>query len=105
MKIFIVTIAFVFCGALISLNLLQCVPMNNQECKVRLAMVNINRNEPLFHPYSVLVNKFSGSYYDTNNPYVKLCVPDVVKTMNIKVFNLILRTNKTRHMLWYETCA
>lgn len=78
MKIFIVAIAFVFCGALISLNLLQCVPMNNQECKVRLAMVNINRNEPLFHPYSVLVNKFSGSYYDTNNPYVKLCVPGVV---------------------------
>ena len=24
--------------------------------------------------------------------------------MNIKVFNLILRSNETRHMEWHETC-
>ena len=33
-----------------------------------------------------------------NNPYAKLCVPDVVKNLNVKVFNLISRTNKTRHI-------
>ena len=35
--------------------------MSNQECKVRPAIVNINSNEPLFYPYSILVNKCSGS--------------------------------------------
>ena len=40
--------------------------------------MDINSNEPLFRPYSVLVNKCSGSYTDTNNPYTELCVPDVV---------------------------
>ena len=32
-----------------------------------------------------------------------MCVPDVVKNINIKVFNLISRTNKTRHIKWHET--
>ena len=31
-------------------------------------------------------------------------VLDVVKNMNIKVFNLILRTNETRYIKWHETC-
>ena len=63
--------------------------MSNQECKVRPIIVNINSNEPLFYPYRVIVNKCCGSCSEINNPFAKLCVPDVVKNMNIKVFNLI----------------
>ena len=40
--------------------LLKCISMNNQECKIRPKILNSNSNEPLFFPYSVLVNKFSG---------------------------------------------
>ena len=32
------------------------------------------------------------------------CVPDVVKNINIKVLNLMSRTNETRHIEWHETC-
>ena len=42
---------------------------------------------------------------DVNNPYVKLCALDVLKSMNIKVFNLMSGTNETHHMSWHETCA
>ena len=31
-------------------------------------------------------------------------VPDAVKDLNIKVFNLMSRTNETRHINWHETC-
>ena len=34
----------------------------------------------------------------------KKCVPDVVKDLNVKVFNLMSRTNETRHMKWHKTC-
>ena len=30
---------------------------------------------------------------------VKLCVPDAVKNMNIKVFNLLARINETRKVV------
>ena len=33
-----------------------------------------------------------------------MCVPDVVKKLNVKVFSLMSRTNETRHIIWHETC-
>ena len=91
-KLLITAMTFVGCGAL------KCVSMSNQDCKIRPVIINVNSNEPLFYPYSILVNKCSGSCNDINNPYAKLCVPDVVKNMNIKVFNQISRINETRHV-------
>ena len=67
--------------------------MNNQEC-----------DEPVFYPFSIKTSKCSGSCNDINDPYAKICVPDVVKNLNVKVFNLMSRTNETRHIKWNETC-
>ena len=84
---------------------LKWVSLGNQECEVRSAMISINSTEPLFYPYSIIINRCSGSYNVINNPFAKLCVADVVKDTNIKVFNLMSRTNKTRHISWHKTCA
>ena len=48
---------------------LKCVSINNQECKIRPEIININSNEPLFYPYSIKVNKCSGSCNSINDPY------------------------------------
>ena len=39
-----------------------------------------------------------------NDLYATMCVPDVVKNLNVKVFNLMSGTNETRHIQWHETC-
>ena len=78
--------------------------MNNQEYQVRPQIVNFNRNEPVFFPFSIKISKCSGSVNNINNPYAKLCVPGVVKNLDVKVFNLMSRTNETRHIQLYETC-
>ena len=82
----------------------KCILMNNQECKITPEIINININEPLFYPYSIKVNKCSGSCNNNNDPYSKLGIPDVVKNVIIKVFNLRSRTNETKHIEWHETC-
>ena len=87
-----------------SVNSSKCISMNNQDCKIRPEIININSNEHLFCPYSIKVNKCSGSCNNINYPYAKLCVPDVVKNMNVKVSNLMSRNNETRHIKWHETC-
>ena len=33
-----------------------------------------------------------------------MCVSDVIKNLNVKVFNLMSRTNETRYIKWHETC-
>ena len=87
-----------------NVNSLKCISINNQECKVRPETVNANSDEPVFFPFSIKTSKCSRSYNNINDPYQKLCVPDVVKNINIKVFNLMSRTNETRHIQWSETC-
>ena len=72
--------------------------MNNQECKVRPQIVNVNSDEPVFYPFSIKTSKCSGSCNNINDPYAKLCVPNVVKNLNVKALNLMPRTNETRHI-------
>ena len=70
---------------LTSVNLLNCISINIQECKTRPQVVNVNRDEPVFFPFSIETSKCSGSCNNINYPYEKICVPDVVKNLNVKV--------------------
>ena len=58
--------------------------MKNQECKIRSEVININSNNPIFYPFSIKINKCSGNYNNINNPSAKICVPDVLKDLNVK---------------------
>ena len=93
-----------FLSSLVGTTTLSCISMNNQACKVRPEIVNVNSNEPVFYPFSIKTSKCSGSCNNINDPYAKICVPDVVKDLNVKVFNLMLRTNEIRHIQWHEKC-
>ena len=97
-------IGSLFLSSLVSTTSLNCISMNNQVCKVRPEIINVNSNEPVFYPFSIKTSKCSGSCNNINDPYAKMCVPDVVKNLNVKVFNLMSRTNETRHIKWHETC-
>ena len=46
--------------------------MNNQECKVRPEIININSNEPSFYPYSVKISKCRGCCNNINDPHAKI---------------------------------
>ena len=48
--------------------------------------------------FSIKTSKCSGSCNNNNAPNAGMCVPDVIKNLNAKVFNLMSRTNETRHV-------
>ena len=85
-------------------NSLSCISMNNQECKTRPQVVNVNGDELGFFPFSIKTSKYSGSCNNINYLYAKIGVLDVVKNLNVKVFNLVSRNNETRHIEWRDTC-
>ena len=68
---------------------LECVSVINQKCMPRPKILDVNEGvgEALFYPYNVLVNKCSGSYNTLDNPMTKLCVPNVIKIVNMQVYN------------------
>ena len=77
--------------------------MNNEECKIRSEIIDVNTNETVFYVYSITINKCKSSCNTINDLYAKLCVPDTIKNINIKAFNLMSRTNETRHIEWHKT--
>ena len=54
------------------------------------------------------INRYRGSCNNINDPLnldpSKLYIPDAIKNINAKVFNLVSRTNETKHIKWHETC-
>ena len=82
---------------------LNFISIKNQECKTRPQIVNINSNNPIFYPFSIKISKCSGNCNNINDPYAKICVPDITKNLNVKVFNLMSRTNETKFIEWHET--
>ena len=75
--------------------------MNNQEFKARPQLINVNSRELIvdLFPFSIKTSKCISNKFkcnNINNPYAKLCVADVVKNLNVKVFNLMSRTNEKK---------
>ena len=58
---------------------LDYVSMSNQKYKIKTKIININNNELTFYPFSITVNKCSGSCNNINDPYAKLRVHRAVK--------------------------
>ena len=97
-------IGSLFLSSLVGTTSLNYISMKNPECKVRPKIINVNNNELVFYPFSIKTSKCSGSCNSINDPYAKVCVPDVIKDLNVKLFNLMSRTNETRHIKWHKTC-
>ena len=91
-------------SSLVSATPLNCISMKNQECKVRPEIINVNSNEPVFYPFSIKTSKCSSSCNNINDPYAKICVLDIVKDLNVKLLNLMSRTNEAKHIKWHKTC-
>ena len=60
-------------------NSLSCISMSNQPCKTRPEIINVNSNNPIFYPFSIKTSKCSGNCNNINDPYTRICVPDIVK--------------------------
>ena len=74
--------------------------MKNQECKVRPKIIN----SALYYSFSIKVNKCSRNCNSINDPYFKECVPDIIKYINLKVFDMISFINETKQIKWHESC-
>ena len=91
-------------SSLMSVSSLSCTSMKNQKYRVRPQIVKINSDMPVFFLFRIKISKYSGSCNNINDPHVRMCVPDVLKNFNVKVFNLMSRTNETKHIKWHERC-
>ena len=75
--------------------------IKNQECKVREVVV---KSEHMNFPHDIKVNRCSGNCNNITNPYPKMCVPNIVKNVTVKMFDLMTLTNKAKQVIFHESC-
>ena len=85
---------------IIKIKALECVSVVNQKCMPRPKILDVNEGigEALFYPYNVEVNKCSGSCNTLEDPMARLCVPNIIKNINMKVYSFVMRLNETRNV-------
>ena len=85
---------------------LECISVINRKCMPAPKMLDVNERvgKALLYPYNVLVNKCSGSCDTLDSPMAKMCIPNIIKRINMKVYNFLMRLNETRNVLSHESC-
>ena len=78
-KCFFTAITFINFN-LSNVNSSEWVSMNNQKCKIRTEIINLNTNEPMFYPYSIKINKCKGSCNTINDRMLKYVFLTKLKT-------------------------
>ena len=91
---------------IIKIKALECVSVVNQKCMPKPKILDVNEGigEALFYLCNVLVNKCSGSCDTLDDAMARLFVLNIIKNVNIKVYNFLMRLNEARNVLWHESC-
>ena len=77
-----------------TVNSLKCISLKNEESKVRKVIVD---NKYMAFRYKIEIDRCVGSCNNLSNPHSKMCVPDIVKNITIKMFDLMnLEWNKDK---------
>ena len=79
----------------------SCYLLRNEECKVRKVIII---NDYMTFPYNILVDKCVGSCNDKENPCFKVFLPDSVKNICVKSFDLLSKKNVLKNISLHKSC-
>ena len=73
--------------------------LNNDPCIISLTLIDLNSIELNYYPFTISIDKCSGSFNVVDDVSTKICVPSEKKDANVnKVFSMITRMNdKQKH--------
>ena len=80
-------------------NRTKSLSLNDESCKVRPTLIDINPVELKYYPFMISLNKCTGSF---NVLSPKMYVPK--ETQNVKPFNMITNKNKAKAMTEHISC-
>ena len=77
---------------------IKCASMNNQACLVRPTLINSNPDKLHYYPFIIILDRCDGSFNTVEYPFGRLCVPNKIEDMNLKVFDMIKGKNEPKQM-------
>ena len=76
----------------------MCI-LNNELFMIRSTLIDLNPVELNYYPFTVSLDKCSGSCNAAGDLSTKICVLSKTKDINAKVFNMVPRINETKILI------
>ena len=92
-KAFIVLVSF--SGSLI----VKCMSLNNKKCKSRLTLINLQPIELKYYLFMVGLNKFNGIFNFADDLSTKICAPNKIKSVNVKLFYMAIKISEAKSLI------
>ena len=80
------------------------VSMNNQPCFVRPMLIDMNPVELHYYQFIVSMKGCTGSYDTRKDPFGRICFPNKMKDVNLKVCNMIKGINESKTLAKHVSC-
>ena len=78
-----------------------CLLLKNQERKVKKVIVD---NDYMNFPYKIKIDKCIESCNDKDNPYFKVFLPDSIKNISVKSFDLLTKKSVLKNISFHQSC-
>ena len=66
----------------------------------RVTLLNLNPDEYnqglRYYQFMVNLDRFNGCFNTLNNPFERICVPNKIEDVNLSIFNMITKINKSK---------
>ena len=73
--------------------------MNNQLCMVMTMPSNLYLDELLYYPFIINMSRSDGSCNTAEDSFERICVPNKMKDVNLKVHNMIKQINESKTLV------
>ena len=80
---------------------LNSLLLKDRKCEVKKVIID---NDYMTFPFKIKMDRCIGSCNNKDNPYFKVCTPDIVKNISVKVFDLISQKNVLRNVSFHKSC-
>ena len=68
---------------------IKCIPLNSQPCLVRVKVIDLNLDEVYYYQFVISMNRCDGSCNTVDDPSGRICLPNKVGDVKLKVFNIM----------------
>ena len=74
----------------------------------RVTLLNLNPDEYnqglRYYQFMVNLDRFNGCFNTLNNPFKRICVPNKTEDVNLSIFNMITKINKSKTLTRHISC-
>ena len=86
----------------------KCPSLSYQKCEIQTTVINLHPNEYSqefhYYPFSVKLDRCTGSCNTLNVLSNKVCVPNETEDLNLSVFNMITGINELKTLTKHISC-